>query len=104
MIRLLQSYGGQGNPNLKGTLYSQAQEEQKLNTTDKIRTMIHPTISQAMNTTGVVSDAMSAMRERGETLEKLDKATSSLERDAANYAEMAKKVKEKTKKKFMFGT
>eukprot|EP00804_Cyclotella_cryptica_P001785 CCRYP_018588-RB/>CCRYP_018588-RB protein AED:0.29 eAED:0.29 QI:100/1/1/1/0.8/0.66/6/1051/628 len=103
MIKLLQRYGGQGNPNLKSTLFDQAQEEHKLNTNNKTQTKIHPTISHAKKTTSVMSDATSAMRERGEKLEKLDKATSELERDAANYADVAKQLKEKTKKKFLFG-
>lgn len=102
MIRLLQSYGGQGNSKLKNTLYDLAHEKQRLIARNKTQTAMHPTISQANNTIGIISDTMPAMRERGEKLEKLEKATSSLERDAANYADMAKLLKGKSKKGFMF--
>lgn len=102
VIRLLQSYGGQGNPKLKNTLYDQAHEKQRLIASNKTQTAMHPTISQANNTIGIISDTIPAMRERGEKLEKIEKATSSLERDAANYADMAKLLKGKSKKGFMF--
>jgi hypothetical protein len=44
MIRLLHSYGGQGNPNLKNTLYDQAQEELRLNASNKAQTAMHPAL------------------------------------------------------------
>lgn len=52
-----------------------------------------------------MSEAMSTLRERGEKLERLDNKTAELHSEASNYAEMARKMKEKNRKKStnMFG-
>lgn len=59
-------------------------------------------MAKAKEATGAMSDAMSALRERGERLEKLANKTALLHSDASNYAEMAKQMKEKNKKKANF--
>ena len=49
-----------------------------------------------------MAQGMSALRERGERLEKLDNTTSNLNNEAANYADMARQLKEKNKEKAGF--
>lgn len=60
------------------------------------------TIGKAKAASGAIGQVMSAMRERGEKLETLDNKTSQLSGDASNYAQMAKQMKEKNKKKATF--
>ena len=67
------------------------------------KTSGNKTIAQATRgVTSVLSQGMSALRERGEKLEKLDNKTAQLHNDAAKYAEMAKQLKEKNQKKSKF--
>jgi predicted double-glycine peptidase len=103
MVNLLKKYGGQCNPNLKGILYDQQYEEQKLKKSNIPQRTKNVTAQQANTATGALNEAMSAMKERGERLEKLDNAAASLGNEAANYAVMTKQLKEKTKKKSLFG-
>ena len=49
-----------------------------------------------------MAQGLSAMRERGERLEKLDNKTAQLQSDAQDYASLAKQMKEKNKKKAAF--
>jgi ABC-type transporter Mla subunit MlaD len=100
MINLLKSYGGECNMNLQD-MYDAQHEKEKLKSSEKK----HATnlTQQTKTATGAISQAMSAMKERGERLEKLDNTTASLQNEATNYADMAKQLKEKTKKKSLFG-
>ena len=50
-----------------------------------------------------MSRNMAALQERGERLEKLDDRTADLERNAADYRETARQLKEKAKKQNVFG-
>lgn len=50
-----------------------------------------------------VSRNMAALQERGDRLEKLDDRTAVLERNAADYRETARQLKEKAKKQNVFG-
>ena len=54
----------------------------------------------AVNT---MSRNMAALRERGDRLEKIDDRTADLERNAADYRETARQLKEKAKKQNVFG-
>ena len=81
-------------------LYDKEFEEQKSRTSDAKHTNIAQKVNKA---TGAMADAMAAMKERGEKLEKLDNTTASLQNETANFADMAKQLKDKTKKKNIFG-
>jgi hypothetical protein len=50
-----------------------------------------------------MSRNMAALQERGDRLEKLDHRTADLERNAAEYRETARQLKEKAKKQTVFG-
>jgi ABC-type transporter Mla subunit MlaD len=101
MVNLLKSYGGECNMNLQD-MFDVQHEKEKLKSSDKTHMAANLT-QQAKTATGAISQAMSAMKERGERLEKLDNTTASLQNEATNYADMAKQLKEKTKKKSLFG-
>ena len=99
MIQLLESHGGKTNAS--DVLFKSAVEEQKRITSETTSPKIQAkkTIDKA---TSAMSQGMSALRERGERLEKMDNATSNLNNEAANYADMARQLKEKNKKKAGF--
>ena len=98
MIKLLEQYGAKTNSS--EVLFKSAIEEQKRLKDETPRTTNKKTIGNKLKgASGAMSEAMSALRERGERLEKLDKKTADLHNDAQNYAEMAKQLKEKSKKK-----
>lgn len=99
-MNLLKGYGGK--PSLEGMLYDEEFEEQKSRTSHTKQPK--RTTTQSVNKANdVMADTMAAMKERGEKLEKLDNAAVSLEKETANFADMAKQLKEKTKKKSIFG-
>lgn len=100
MIKLLEQYGAKANRS--GVLFESAIEEQKRLKERTPKTANRKTIARAEGATGAMSEAMNALKERGDRIEKLDKKTADLQSDAQNYAEMAKKLKEKTKKKSTF--
>lgn len=103
MINLLKGYGGKVNPNLRGMLYDEEHEKQKLKSNGATKETKDLTTQKANSAVGAMAYAMSAMKERGERLESLDSTTASLQNEAANYADMAKQLKEKAKKKSIFG-
>jgi len=102
MIHLLESFGGKTNAS--DVLFKSAVEEQKRikSETTSPKTQAKKTIDKAKDAASVISQGMSALRERGERLEKLDNTTSNLNNEAANYADMARQLKEKNKKKAGF--
>ncbi|KAL7499451.1 hypothetical protein ACHAWT_006986 [Skeletonema menzelii] len=100
MIKLLEQYGAKANRS--GVLFESAIEEQKRLKKRTPKTANRKTILRAEGATGAMSEAMNALKERGDRIEKLDKKTADLQSDAQNYAEMAKKLKEKSKKKSTF--
>ena len=83
-------------------LYDKEFEEQKSRNTDAKHTNM-ATTQKVNKATGAMADAMAAMKERGERLEKLDNTTASLQNETGNFADMAKQLKDKTKKKNIFG-
>lgn len=97
MVNLLKKYGGQCNPNLKGILYDQQYEEQKLKKSNIPQRTKNVTAQQANTATGALNEAMSAMKERGERLEKLDNAAASLGNEAAALCCYDQAVKGKDK-------
>ena len=99
MIQLLERHGGKTNAS--DVLFKSAVEEQKRITSETTspKTQAKKTIDKA---TSAMAQGMSALRERGERLEKLDNTTSNLNNEAANYADMARQLKEKNKKKAGF--
>ena len=97
MIKLLEQYGAKANRS--GVLFESAIEEQKRLKEQTPKTAHRKTVAKAEGAKGEMSEAMSALKERGDRIEKLDKKTADLQHDAQNYAEMAKKQKQKTKKK-----
>mmetsp|Transcript_20959 Transcript_20959/g.44040 ORF Transcript_20959/g.44040 Transcript_20959/m.44040 type:complete len:646 (-) Transcript_20959:824-2761(-) len=106
MEKLLKENGGKKNVT-EGLLFKTAVEEQKQKKVAKDSPA--STVGNKANKLGgamsAMSEAMSALRERGEKLERLDNKTAELHSEASNYAEMARKMKEKNRKKAtnMFG-
>ena len=96
MISLLEKHGGQKHAS--EVLFKSAIEEQK-QLKDAKPSSVMKSMGRAKKAAGAMSEAMSALRERGEKLESLDNKTAQLHNDAANYADMAKQLKEKNKKK-----
>ena len=78
-------------------------EAQKIKSSDIKQKTNNTVTQQVKKATGAMAGLMSAMKERGERLEKLDNTASSLQNETVNYASMAKQMKEKAKKKSLFG-
>ena len=97
MIQLLEQYGAKTNSS--EVLFKSAIEEQKRLKEETPRTTNRKVVAKLKGASGAMSEAVSALRERGERIEKLDSKTADLQNDAQNYADMAKQLKEKTKKK-----
>ena len=96
MIQLLKQYGARRNIT-EGILFHGAVQEQKAMKREKTRKTDNLNrTSQVKAASGAMSEAMSALRVRGERLEKLDNKTAQRQHDAANYSSMAKKLKEKS--------
>eukprot|EP00585_Thalassiosira_rotula_P008715 CAMPEP_0196136728 /NCGR_PEP_ID=MMETSP0910-20130528/4940_1 /TAXON_ID=49265 /ORGANISM="Thalassiosira rotula, Strain GSO102" /LENGTH=614 /DNA_ID=CAMNT_0041397063 /DNA_START=35 /DNA_END=1879 /DNA_ORIENTATION=+ len=100
MIRLLKRFGAKRHT--PDVLFKEAIEEQQEMKRGQPQSRGKEMMPKAKGATGAMSDAMSAMRERGEKIETLDNKTSQLHDGASNYADMAKMVKEKNKKKAGF--
>lgn len=103
MIQLLEHHGGEEHSS--EVLFKSAIEEQnelKSGQSQSPKTSGKKMMAKAKKATGAMSDAMSALRERGEKIENLDNKTAQLHSEASNYAEMAKQMKEKNKKKATF--
>jgi predicted transcriptional regulator len=99
MIKLLEQYGAKA---ISSPLFESAIEEQKRLKERTPKTANRKAMAKAEGASGSMSEAMNALKERGDRIEKLDKRTADLQNDAQNYAEMAKQLKEKTKKKSTF--
>lgn len=98
MIQLLEGHGGKRNTDMEGML-----KAQEFKSSDIKQNAKNTATQQVKKATGAMAGLMSAMKERGERLEKLDNTASSLQNETANYASMAKQMKEKAKKKSLFG-
>ena len=100
-IKELERFGAkQQSP---GVLFKSAIEEQRqLQSGQQSCTAGGKLRAKAKKASGVISDAMSALRMRGETLQGLDSRAAQLHSGTANYAEMAKQIKEKNKQKAKF--
>lgn len=97
-FNLLEHHGAKKHTTAE-VLFKSALEEQEKMRSEKSPTSGAKTVAKAKQAAGAMSHAMSALRERGERLERLDDKTAQLQSDASNYADMAKKMKEKNKKK-----
>ena len=100
IIELLESHGAEKHSS--DVLFKSAVEEQqrKFKSSEKSpKTGSKKIMAKAKNATGACESMLSALLERGEKLETLDNQTSQLQSDASNYADMAKQLKEKNKKK-----
>lgn len=98
MVELLEKRGGKTNAS--DVLFKSAVEEQ-----ERLKREVSGGSSvgaKAKEATGIMAKGMAALRERGERLERLDAKTAQLQGDAANYAQMAKQMKDKNKKKAKF--
>ena len=100
LIELLESHGGKTNT--AEPLFKEAIEEQKRIKSETASASAKKTIAKAKDAAGAMAQGLSAMRERGERLEKLDNKTAQLQSDAQDYASLAKQMKEKNKKKAAF--
>jgi len=100
MIKLLEQYGAIANSS--GVLFASANEEQKRLKEQTPKVTNRKAMAKLQGASGALSEAMSALKERGDRIEQLDRKTADLQNDAQNYAEMAKQLKEKTKKKSTF--
>mmetsp|Transcript_11818 Transcript_11818/g.25918 ORF Transcript_11818/g.25918 Transcript_11818/m.25918 type:complete len:98 (-) Transcript_11818:895-1188(-) len=83
-------------------LNSAIEEQKKMQSEIAPATSGKKAMAKAKEVTSVFSQGMSALRERGERLEKLDNKTAQLQSDASNYAQTAKQLKEKNQKKSKF--
>lgn len=102
MIDLLEQHGAKAHTS--DVLFKSAVEEQKMLKEQTPKSKGKKTMAKAKEAAGAMSQAMSALRERGDKIERLDNKTAQLQSDAQNYAEMAKQMKERNKKKAgMFG-
>jgi hypothetical protein len=100
-VELLEHYGAKTNSS--NVLFKGAVEEQeKLKNEQPQQGMVQKTIAKGKGATAAMSQAMSALKERGEKIERLDNKAAQLQDEASNYADMAKKLKEKNKKKSTF--
>mmetsp|Transcript_14754 Transcript_14754/g.31269 ORF Transcript_14754/g.31269 Transcript_14754/m.31269 type:complete len:619 (-) Transcript_14754:64-1920(-) len=97
MSRLLERHGAQKHSS--EVLFKSAVAEQNELKSRSPRPRGGKTMEMAKGATGAIFDAMSALRERGERIEHLDNKAAQLNSDAANYADMAKQMKEKNKQK-----
>ena len=97
IVELLEQHGAEKHTS-KG-VFESALEEQKLLKKEQPKTKAGKTMAKAKGAAGAMGQAMSAMRERGDRLERLDNKTAQLQSEAADYASMAKKLKEQNKKK-----
>lgn len=101
MIQILEQCGAKKHSS--EVLFKSALEEQKkLRSEQAPKTSTEKTVAKAKGATGAMSQAFSALKERGDRIERLDNKTGQLQSDAANYAGMAKQMKEKNKKKAGF--
>lgn len=99
MIQLLEHHGAKTKAS--EILFKRAIEEQE-QLKRKPTTGGKKMMAKAKAATGALSDAMSAIKERGEKIDRLDNKTSQLQTGASDYAKMAKQMKEKNKKKATF--
>ena len=101
-MALLEKYGAKKHSS--DVLFKSAVEEQKKLKSEQQSPNNggNKVIAKAKEATGAMAQAMNAMRERGEKLERLDNKTAQLQSDASNYAEMARQLKEKNRKKANF--
>lgn len=95
MMELIRGLGGEANASdcLFKSAIQEREELQKSNRKGSLLT------GKAKKATGALSDAMHALRERGDRIEKLSHQTADLKSDAADYAANARALKEKQKKK-----
>mmetsp|Transcript_50356 Transcript_50356/g.107241 ORF Transcript_50356/g.107241 Transcript_50356/m.107241 type:complete len:616 (+) Transcript_50356:155-2002(+) len=97
MMKLLEQFGGKAHSS--GVLFKSAVEEQNEVKSGQYQSRSKQVMAKAKGATVAMSEAMSALRERGETLDQLDNKSAQIHSNALNYADMAKKMKEKNKKK-----
>ena len=97
MMDLIKGLGGEANASeclFKSAI--QEREELKKEESNRKGSLL---AGKAKKATGALSDAMHALRERGDRIEKLSHRTADLKSDAADYAANARALKEKQKKK-----
>mmetsp|Transcript_9191 Transcript_9191/g.13032 ORF Transcript_9191/g.13032 Transcript_9191/m.13032 type:complete len:126 (+) Transcript_9191:689-1066(+) len=124
-MELLQSFGapksGQAESEMRGELFKEAQaveltrkerREQKkaeakaqkeAKAQAKADAKAKAANDQVKGVQNQMSENMNAMRERGDKLEHLAGQTANLENEAATFADLAKQLKEKTKKQSRWG-
>lgn len=97
MMELIRGFGGEANASdcLFKSAIQEREELQKKESNRKGSLLA----GKAKKATGALSDAMHALRERGDRIEKLSHQTADLKSDAADYAANARALKEKQKKK-----
>ncbi|KAL7538282.1 hypothetical protein ACHAWF_006043 [Thalassiosira exigua] len=100
-IQLLQHHGAKTHAS-EPLFKSEVEEANRAKASHTPKGRGTETTARAKEATGAMSQAMSALRERGERLEKLENQTTQLQNDAEGYAEMARKMKEKNRKKANF--
>lgn len=98
MIQLLENHGATTHES--EVLFKSAVEEQnQLKSAKSPNTSDKKMMARAKGAVGTMSEAMSALQERGDRLEELGNKTAQLQSGASDYAQMAKQMKEKNKKK-----
>jgi hypothetical protein len=101
MINLLEQYGGKKHASM--VLFESAVEEQRQIKSETVsRTLGQKLFLKAKDSSSEMVHGMSALRERGERLERVGNNTTNLYMDASDYAQLAKQMKEKSKTKTKF--
>ena len=95
MMDLIKGLGGEANAS-ECLFKSAVQEREDLQKKETKESLL---AGKAKKATGALSDAMNALRERGDRIEKLSHKSADLQSNAADYAANARALKEKQKKK-----
>ena len=95
MMTLLERNGGKKHSSV--ALFESALEELEKIKSKTSSSLSRKFFSNAKETSGAVVQGLSALRERGDKLELMGNQTTMLHTNAANYAQLAKQMKDKSK-------
>ena len=98
VVKLLEHNGAKKGASAEALFKDAIDEQIKTKTKPTLTTRLL-TIVKAKDASTAMSEGLSALHERGEKLGQLESKTAQLQADAADYAKMAKQLKEKSKKK-----
>ena len=101
VVKLLETNGAKRGTSVEALFKDAIDEQMKTKTKPTLTTRMLTIVKakDAKDASTAMSEGLSALRERGEKLGQLESKTAQLQADAADYAKMAKQLKEKSKKK-----